>query len=255
MKSLFKSPKKILLVFSLSIQFAGFSQKQTAYIEQVWVAYNNQTRFSNKLGMWADLHLRTKEEFFTNFSTAIARFGLTYYIKDNTKLTAGYAFVNHFPADNHKNVSQPEHRPWQQLQWHNSFQRLRLMQWIRLEERFRRKILNDDELAEGYSFNWKVRYNFFAAFPLAKKAFAPKSWSFILNDEVHINAGKEIVYNYFDQNRFFAGFSYHLNAHDNIQLGYLNLFQQLAAGNSYKMIHAARIFYFHNLDLRKKTAH
>ena len=83
-----------------------------------------------------------------------------------------------------------------------------------------------------------------------KKAFAPGTFSFIVNDEVHINAGKEITYNYFDQNRFFTGFAYHLNAHDNIQVGYMNMFQQLAAGNRYRMIHVARLFYFHNLDLR-----
>lgn len=245
--------KLFLLGVSLSIQLVGFSQKQTTYTEQVWLGYSNQTRFSNKWGMWADLHLRTKEEFFTNFSQSIVRLGLTYYLNDNTKLTAGYAWVNHFPSDNHKNISQPEHRPWQQIQWHSKFQRLRLMQWVRLEERFRRNIKNDDELGEGHQFNWRVRYNFLASFPLAKKAFAPKTWSFILNDEVHINAGKEIVYNYFDQNRFFAGFSYHLNTHDNIQFGYMNLFQQLAAGNRYRNIHAARIFYFHNLDTRRNS--
>jgi hypothetical protein len=32
----------------------------------------------------------------------------------------------------------------------------------------------------------------------------------------------------------------------------MNVFQQLAAGNSYKNIHAIRLFYLHNLDLRKK---
>jgi hypothetical protein len=252
-KIFFMSLKYFVLVFSLMIQFVGFAQKQTTYTEQVWLGYFNQTRFSNKFGLWLDLHLRTKEEFFTNFSQAIGRIGLIYYVNDNTKLTAGYAYVNHFPADAHKNISQPEHRPWQQLQWHARYQKLRLMQWIRLEERFRRKIKDDDELAEGHNFNWKVRYNFSAAFPLAKKPLAQNTWSFVLNDEVHINAGKEVVYNYFDQNRFFAGFSYHLNAHDNIQLGYMNLFQQLPAGDRYRSIHAARIFYFHNLDTRRSA--
>jgi Protein of unknown function (DUF2490) len=246
------SLKKVLLGLSLFIQFSGFSQKQTTHVEQVWLAYCNQTRFSNKWGLWADLHLRTKEDFFTNFSTSIVRAGLTYYLNDNTKLTAGYAYVNHFPAEGHKNISQPEHRPWQQVQWHTKYQRVRLMQWVRLEERFRREIISDDELGDGYNFNWRVRYNFLTAIPLAKKAFAPGTWAFILNDELHVNAGKEIVYNYFDQNRFFIGFSYHLNAHDNIQFGYMNVFQQLAAGNQYKSIHAARIFYFHNLDLRTR---
>jgi Protein of unknown function (DUF2490) len=225
--------------------------KHTEHLNQVWLGYFNQTRFSNRWGAWVDLHLRTKEDFFSHLSQTIFRGGVTYYLNDDTKLTAGYAYVTIYPADNHANVSQPEHRPWQQVQWHTRYKKLRLMQWFRLDERFRRKILNNDELAPGYSFNFKLRYNFFAMFPLGKKYFQPKSLSFVLNNEVHINFGKQIVYNYFDQNRFFLGLAYHVNKQDNLQFGYMNVFQQLAAGNQYKSINAARIFYFHNLDLRK----
>ena len=241
----------ILLLFFLNQDL--FSQtKQTETVQQIWFGYFNQTRFSNKWGTWTDIHLRTKEDFVSGLSQSILRFGLTYYINDDTKLTAGYAYVSHYPADNHKNVTMPEHRPWQQIQWHSKYSKLRLMQWFRLEERFRRKILNDDELAEGYNFNFRFRYNFFFMVPLSKNRFQPKSLSFVVNDEMHINFGKQIVYNYFDQNRFFLGFAYHVNKHDNLQLGYMNVFQQLPAGNKYRSNHVARVFYFHNLDLRKK---
>lgn len=126
------------------------------------------------------------------------------------------------------------------------------MQWLRLEEKFRRKVVSATTLGDDYNYSWKLRYNFLLNVPLGNKAFAPKTVSFVANNELHINFGNEIVYNYFDQNRFFIGFSYHVNATDNIQFGYMNLFQQLASGNSYRNIHAARVFYFHNLDLRKK---
>jgi hypothetical protein len=240
------------LVFAASfiVQFAIAQTKSTTSANQVWLAYSNQTRFSNKWGVWGDFHLRTREDFFTKLSTSIVRVGLTYYLNDDAKLTTGYAYVNSFPGDNHKNISQPEHRPWQQIQWHTKYPKLRLMQWFRLEERFRRKILNDDQLAEGYNFNYRIRYNILSQFPLSKKRFQPGTFSFVLNDEVHINFGKEIVNNYFDQNRFFLGFAYHINKSDNVQFGYMNFFQQLAAGNRYKSNHVARIFYFHNLDLR-----
>lgn len=239
----------MLLTIHSSNLFA--QTKQTEHVNQVWLGYFNQTRFSNKWGAWADLHLRTKEDFFNNFSQGIIRLGVTYYVNDETKLTAGYAFVNHFPADNHKNISQPEHRPWQQIQWHTKYPKLRLMQWFRLEERYRRKILNDDALADGYSFNFRLRYNFFSQFPLSKKRFQPGTLSFVANNEVHINFGKQIINNYFDQNRFFLGFNYHVNKHDNLQFGYMNLFQQLAAGNKYRSLNTGRLFYFHNIDLRK----
>ncbi len=87
---------------------------------------------------------------------------------------------------------------------------------------------------------------------LAKKDFCKNTLSFVINDEAHINFGKEIVNNYFDQNRFFLGLKYQCNKQSNIQLGYMNVFQQLAAGNKYKSIHAIRLFYFQNFDLRKK---
>ena len=250
------SMKRVLLLFFVSfvLSAVAFSQKKVSSDQQAWFGYFNQTRFSRHWGTWTDLHLRTREDFVSRLNQSIVRVGLTYYIKDNTKLTAGYAYVNNFPGDNHKNISQPEHRIWQQIQWHTNYPRLRLMQWVRLEERFRHKILNDDVLAEGYNYANRVRYNFFLVTPLGKNAFAPKTLSFVFNDEVHINFGKEIVYNTFDQNRLFLGFSYHTNPHDNIQFGYMNLFQQLAAGNQYKSIHAARIFYFHNLDVRKKSS-
>ena len=247
--------KKMLLPFVIGItNITGLAQttKQTEHVNQIWAGYFNQTRFSNKWGSWLDVQLRTKDDFVKDLSVSLNRIGLTYYLNNDTKLTAGYAFVNFFPSDNHKNISQPEHRPWQQVQWHTKYPRLRLMQWVRLDERFRRKIANDSTLASGYSFNWKLRYNFFMAIPIGKKPFAPKTFSAVVNNEVHINFGKQIVYNYFDQNRFFLGFAYHTNAHDNLQFGYMNVFQQLAAGNRYRSTNTFRVFYFHNLDLRKK---
>jgi hypothetical protein len=236
----------------LSDHLHAQTTKRTENIEQVWLGYMNQTRFSKQWGMWADLHLRTKENLFDNYSQAIIRLGLTYYVSNTTKLTAGYARVFIFPADNHSGVTRPEHRPWQQVQWHTNFTRTRMMQWIRLEERFRRKIKDPATLADGANFNWRLRYNIWYEVPLVKNGLDPNSFSFIINDEVHINFGKEIINNYFDQNRFFLGFKYQLSKSSNIQAGYMNLFQQLPAGNRYKNISAARIFFFQNVDLRRK---
>ena len=109
-----------------------------------------------------------KKIYFDNFSQAFARVGLTYYVSNNTKLTAGYARVYNYPADNHSGVTRPEHRPWQQVQWHTNFTKTRMMQWIRLEERFRRKIQNASTLADGYNFNWRIRYNIWYEIPLVK---------------------------------------------------------------------------------------
>ncbi len=148
--------------------------KYTENINQIWLGYFNQTRFTHKLGSWTDFHLRTKEDFTNNFSQSIIRLGLTYYLSDITKFTIGYAYVSLYPGDNHKEVTQPEHRLWQQIQWHTKYGEKRMMQWFRLEEKFKRKIMNDSTIAPGTNFNYKLRYNIWYDVPLSKKGFLQK---------------------------------------------------------------------------------
>jgi hypothetical protein len=229
------------------------AQKHTQKLEQVWTGYFNQTRFSNKWGMWLDVQLRTKDDLFSHFSQSLVRPGLTYYVNDNVRLTAGYAHFRFYPADNHSKVTQPEHRLWQQVQWITKYNRNKTIQAFRFEQRYRRKIQNDSTLASGYNFNYRLRYNFSWQILLSKQV-KKGAWALILNDEVHVNFGKQITYNYFDQNRFFAGFAYNTNATDNLQFGYMNIFQQLSSGNNYRSTHIARVVYLHSLDLRKKNA-
>lgn len=237
-----------LVVFTVISQNSRIVQDE----EQLWTGYFNQTRLSDKWGIWLDVNLRTTEHFVKNPSKAIGRLGLMYYLNDDLKFTNAYAFINHFPEEGHANISQPEHRIWHQLQWHTKYGKIRTMQWVRLEERFRQKIKNDNELSEGYRFDERIRYNFLLNIPLNKKGIVPKSFSAILNNEVMINLSKNNIYNIFDQNRFFVGLAYNFNAHSNLQFGYMNVYQQLAAGNKYKNINAIRVFFFQNLDFRTR---
>jgi hypothetical protein len=103
--------KIVTLVFlTLSVN-AVFSQstKSTTDVQQIWLGNFNQARLSDKWGVWGDFHLRTKENFTDKFSQSIARIGLTYYLTDNTKLTAGYAYVANYAAEGHTKITQPEH--------------------------------------------------------------------------------------------------------------------------------------------------
>ena len=125
------------------------------------------------------------------------------------------------------------------------------MQYIRLEQRYRRRYLNNSELADSYAFNFRLRYNFFYQIPLHPQGLIPKKLSAIVNDELHINFGKQIVNNYFDQNRLFLGLNYSFDNNNNLQFGYLNTFIQTAAGNQYRNINALRVAYMHSLNLRK----
>jgi hypothetical protein len=124
-----------------------------------------------------------------------------------------------------------------------------MMQWFRVEQRYRQTIV-EGQLTDDYAFNWRLRYNFSMTIPLKGKQVVANTPFLFLNDELHINAGKNVVNNYFDQNRAFVGFGYQFTSHLNAQLGYMNVFQQLPAGNKYVNINAIRLFVFHSLDFR-----
>ncbi|GAB3295669.1 DUF2490 domain-containing protein [Hymenobacter tenuis] len=240
------------LLFSLSLLLLlgqqATAQKQYVREQQTWLGIFNQTRFSDRWGTWTDLHLRLHDHYVQDMFQTVARLGLTYYLTDDVRLTGGYAYVHHFP-DGARTIGQPEHRPWQQVQWFSKFPKARLMQWVRLEERFRRTI-QSTERTDDFNFNYRTRYNAALFLPLTKHGFEPGGLQFLLNNEVMMNFGKEIRYNYFDQNRLFAGVVYQLTSHSQLHGGYMHLFQQLPAGNAYRNQHTIRVFYFHNFDLR-----
>ena len=248
--------KKLLLVFVIGFLFSNelFCQAKTTIQDgQLWLGYFNYTRISKRWGTWLDLHFRTDEKVFNDLSQLLFRGGITYFATEKLRFTAGYVYALQYPGDDAKGVVVPEHRPWQLVQWQTQYPRIRMVQGVRFEQRFRHKVLNNNELAPGYNFNYRLRYNTLFNIPVNKPKIEKNTLAFIISDEVMVNFGKSIVYNYFDQNRFFAGFSWYLNAHDNIQLGYMNLFQQLQSGNRYRSAHILRLYYIQQIDFRKKT--
>lgn len=226
------------------------AQKSIHQEEQTWFGFFNQTRYSKNWGSWTDIHFRLKDDFVHEPSQFLLRIGPTYYFSDAIRLTVAYNYVHHFPEGTQRPVALGEHRPFQQLQWYTRFSNNRLMQWIRLDERFRKETDESGYPKAGYHFNWRMRYNFALFVPLSSKGLEPGTFQLLLNDELMINAGKNIVYNTFDQNRLFGGLVYQFTKESHVQLGYMHIFQQQESGNKYRSIHAIRLFYFHNIDLR-----
>jgi len=238
------------LVIVLGFGFKARSQaKEFETRQQTWFGVFNQTRLTNHSGIWLDLHLRLNDGFVNEMGATIARVGYTYHFNDQARLTLGYAFQTHYGHNGGLDV--PEHRPWQQIQWVEKKSWFNMMQWIRFEQRFRRKS-DTEQLLDGYNFNYRIRYNMAFTVPLKGKQVVPKTPFLFASNEVFINFGEQIINNYFDQNRAFIGFGYQFTSHLNAQLGYMNVFQQLPAGNKYVNTHTIRLFVFHHLDLRKK---
>ncbi len=239
-----------LILLGIILSASTYAQiKSTEQREMTWFGYFNQTRLTNKSGIWFDANYRLTDQFVKESHVALARLGYIYYLSDNARLSASYAYQNQLGHDG--NPSLHEHRPFQQLQWFERKNWFSLMQWVRVEQRFRENVFKGT-LTDSYTFNWRFRYNFSLTIPLTQKTVVPKAPFVFLNNEVFLNGGESIVNNYFDQNRSFAGLGYQFTKHVNAHFGYMYIFQQLPTVNNYVESHALRLFLFHNLDLRKQ---
>jgi hypothetical protein len=252
MSRLFISCAIVLAIGFLSHKLCSAQsiEKEMHHRDQSWFGYFSQARLTNKLGLWLDVHYRQTDNFVDRPFQFLFRPALTYFLKDNLRVNMGYAFVNHFPGRG-LDTSRPEHRAWQQIWWNQKYPGLTTLQWLRFEQRFNRKIAND-LLEDGYNFNYRLRYNMSFFIPLKGKEMAPKTPFIAVANEVFLNFGKRILYNTFDQNRFFVGLGYQFTSHLNAQLGYMNVFQQEAPGNKYWSTNTIRLFFFHSFDLRSK---
>ena len=241
----------IILFYSYSI----YSQdtKKVAITNQYWIGYSGQFRVSNKLNLIAESTLRSMDHSVNKLSQSLVSAALSWGVNDFVKLSVGYAYGSIFPATSKISVTKTENRLWQQIQLSNHFASKKITQGLRLEERFRRGLLTDSTLAPSNSFNFRFRYNISGDFPLSKNGWAKNRLSLILSEEIFINVGKQIVFNYFDQNRVSVGLKLKITEGNNIQLGYLDLFQQLPTGNQFRNLHVLRLNYFQDLDLRKRV--
>lgn len=234
-----------LLLFPLCVRS---QEKETEHYNMLWLGYINQTRLTDRSGLWLDIHVRLNH--FKEPALSFFRGAYVYYLSDRLRLGAGYAYAVQYALDDSSAPDIPEHRIWQQLQWFDKMNRFSTMQWLRLEERFRTKVV-DNELTDDYTFSYRVRYAVVFTIPLKGKEVKTHIPCLVVNNELLINFGSEIANNYFDQNRFFVGIGYQFTPHLNAQLGYQNVFQQLPAYATFRHIDAVRLFVFHNLDFRK----
>ena len=246
--------KKIILSSIVSIPYLISAQtKQVQTANQIWIAYNNTSRVSEKWGIWADYQVKTKDAFFNNTDLVEKTIGVIYYHNEIIKLTSAFTQVDAHPADG-KLMIVPEYRPWQMIQWQARTGSIKWSSWIRLEERFKTQVLNNTTLGGSYDFNYRLRYNVFSQLPITKRKYEKGAIALVASNELYLNFGGNIVYNVFDQNRLFGGFFFYTSKHDFLQFGYTKSYQQLSTGYKFKSIDAVKISFFNNLDFTKKKA-
>lgn len=243
--------KKIYLLLLFSPLHFGLQAqvKQVTNQNLYWVRYYNQLSINKK---WTWHNEFEDRRFFENNRQHhfIAHSRFHYKILQNLDVAFGLTYSLQSPQDPNSisDLVVPEIRPVQELNYSNPVtKRLTIQHRIRIDERFIRK--NDGkELLDGYDFNFRFRYRAQASYKL-NKAQAIKLTILKISDELMVNAGAKVIYNQFDQNRFYTGIEQGLNKNFSVELGYLHWYQQRASGYQFFNREIIRLTIYHKIKL------
>jgi hypothetical protein len=213
---------------------------------QFWTSINSTLRFTDKLGLMGDFHIK-RNNFIKDPEFYFLRFGGIYWLDDQFSFAGGVAGLWLATETNQGLSFGFEKRIYQQVLWRTAIRRVVFLQRIRNEQRWH-EVLNDDGNVNRVRFSNRVRFLLSWNIKVFNNEELPK---LVLSDEILFHFGDEIVYNTFDQNRFFIGINYGLNKIWTFDLGYMLIYQQLYSGYQYDMNHTIRIFFYYSPDFRK----
>lgn len=214
--------------------------KQVTQRTQSWYSINSTFRISDRWGAVADFHTLNDGLFDDNFY--FLRFGGVYWIDGKHPVIAGVGRLWKAPAEGQQTWA-IEDRFYQQWSTAAHPGRWSILQRIRVEQRWRDQVVNDT--VTGTQFSFRLRYLASFEFSAFKN---PKLPAFVISDELLVQFGPSIVYNTFDQNRFFVGIRLTVSDRLNFDTGYMNVLQQKATGYQYDLNHVFRLFFYYHLD-------
>src|SRR5690606_41226025 len=99
------------VIFLLSLSLFVLGQTRThAYNTNAWLMYFGNHKFSDQVGLHAEVQWRRSDVFSEN-QQLLLRTGLDFYLKPSLRFTIGYAFIETYPYGEYA-VQQafPEHR-------------------------------------------------------------------------------------------------------------------------------------------------
>jgi hypothetical protein len=233
--------KILVILFPIAILGQVHKEKEVNQQSQYWYSINTVTKFSDHWAIIADAHIRNNE-FISDNNFYLLRGGIGYIPNTKFSFVGGYAHMWLAPSNPDWSTYANENRIYQQFQMNTKSGNVSIVQRIRNEQRWQEKMANDAPTGD-LRFTNRVRYLISVTIPVFKKKTAP---SLVISDELLLQFGKEIVYNTFDQNRFFVGIKQAINPKLSYDFGYMNVYQEKSTGYQYDMNHTLRLFFYLN---------
>ncbi|MGD1892920.1 MAG: DUF2490 domain-containing protein [Cyclobacteriaceae bacterium] len=240
--------KVLLLGFMLLAGTFSWAQteKEITYHQHFWISTNNLYQLTRHWSVLTDFHIR-RMDFLNNANFYFIRGGVQYSIKRNLRVAGGYAhmWLTSSSANQWERYTN-ENRIYQQVSFSHRYPGINTLFRIRNEQRIFNTHINCESLNDHYLIN-RVRMLLSASIPFSKNSRA--QW--LIADEIHVNFGKRVVYNTFNQNRLTLGIKYRLTKQWSFDTGYMMVFQQRNSGFQYDLNHTFRLFFYGTFDFRK----
>jgi len=242
--------KNILLFFFIILSnciLRAQTEKNVDHQSLLWTRYYNQLELNAK---WS-IHSEFDNRVFVNpivQNLFVVRVQGRYKISEQVVIGSGVAYfsVATQNPDIDSGFNKPEYRIQQDATLKQNLGKINLNQRFQIEERFFQHF-EKEGLTSGSTFFWRFRYRIQGDYTFWKKE--KQYLMAIVYDELMINAGKNVVYNKFDQNRIYAGLQYGINSSVALEMGYMNSFQQRATGVDYFDRNIIRFSIYHKLKI------
>ncbi|MGG7034992.1 MAG: DUF2490 domain-containing protein [Flavobacterium sp.] len=236
-----------LLLFPKVFWAQTTNEKTIEKRSQIWTSFVSTTKLNQHWDLVADAGMRWNN-FFESGYFSYMRGALNYKINPGVFVGGGYMHGWSAPANPDWETLANENRIFEQVQLTSKLGNSTVVQRLRNEQRWQEKLVND-EVAETLRFTNRIRYQLNFNIPIFNDKKLPTIVTF---DEIMVHYGKEVVFNTFDQNRFFIGIRQNINPKWSYDIGYLNIYQQKYSGYQYEMTHLLRLFVYLNTELKEK---
>ncbi len=223
------------------------TQKNIDHQNLLWTRYYNQVEINPKWSIHSEFDNRVFLDSIVQ-NLFVIRVQGRHKISEQVELGAGivyFSVATQVPEVN-LGFNIPEYRLQQDLTWKKNWSKIVLNQRFQIEERFFQNA-DGQGLTTGTTFFWRFRYRLQGEYTFWRNE--KRYLKAIVYDEIMINAGKNAVYNSFDQNRVYFGLQYGISSAVAVELGYMNSFQQRKTGIDYFDRNIIRLSIYHQLRI------
>ncbi|MDN3690431.1 DUF2490 domain-containing protein [Cyclobacterium jeungdonense] len=220
----------------------------------LWLGMYTKYKIGEKLFYYGEYHMRRRDHLINNMAQIYLRFGLSYLVNEKFEVTGGIVTPFYWaPEGQYSDEEQidkvvNQFRFWQQFLFIQSMGRVKIYHQIRIEQRWKRDYIIDSP----FKLTHRMRYKISTYIPLNKPKLQDKTLFFSGYNEIFIQAGKPVLYNYFEDNRLFLGLGYVINENFQLQAGYMKSIQQRERGFDLNNRDIIRFSVYHNLDFTKR---